>query len=604
MSTNPMIRFRPYLGLLKPVRFQFVLAILAGMVAAGASTFGLPFMLEKVFPIVFPGDAEQKAQSEEDLQKVLDFVGIELPQGATFILFACMLLPTVFFVRGLAGFINVYYVNFCGLKVLEAIRVKTYDKLQRLSLNFHHKQSEGDLLSRLLTDTNLIQNVMVRVACDLIVQPCHLVGALAYLTYASLKDSSSFFMLIALFSVPICVFPIRHFGKKLLAKSRTVQGKLGDMTSMVSENLASQREIRAYNLQDKEVAGFQKETSLFLKFQLKVVKYSYMISPVVEIIAAFGVAVAIYMGVQQGLTLQKFLPLVAALYFAYSPVKKLGKVHGTIRTGEAALVRIEEVLNSDDQIPESSNAQKIENLSGLVELKGVNFGYDDEPVLKNINVTIPAGQTVALVGRSGAGKSSFVSLIPRFYEASSGAVKVDDIDIKEIDKSSLRHQIALVSQSPLLFKGTIAENIRIGKDGATDEEVEAAAKQAIAHDFITALPKGYQTVVGERGEGLSGGQRQRVAIARAFLRDAPILIMDEATSALDAESEAMIQEELAASAKRTTFLIAHRFSSIRHADRILVFSNLGQGGEIIADGTHEELYQTCSHYKELYDRQS
>jgi len=602
-----MKRFAPYFSLLRPVALPFTLAILAGMVAAGASALGLPLMLKKVFPIIFKGkDTEAASKSKEDVQSVLDFVGIDLPEGNDLLLVACLMLPAVFLVRGIAGFVNTYFVNYCGLRVLEAIRIKTYDRLQRLSLNFHHKQSEGDLLSRVLTDTNMMQQVLVKVGCDVIVQPFTLIAAFCFLINESINDSSSFFMLIAMLSIPICVFPIRFLGKKLVKKAQLLQGKLGDMTAIVSENLASQREVRAYNLQDKQVEALQKETTLFMSFQLKVVKYSYMISPAVEIVASFGVAVAIYFGVQKGMTLEKFIPLVTALYFAYEPIKKLGAVHGAIKTGEAALDRIEEVLLSEDEIKEQDGAKKLEEVDGRIEFQNVQFAYDQESVLDSINITVEPGQTVALVGPSGAGKSTFVSLIPRFYDVTNGSVKVDGVDVRELEKHAFRAKIALVSQHPLLFRGTIAENIWLGRPSATLEEVKEAAEKANAHSFIESMPDGYDSFVGERGEGLSGGQRQRVAIARAFLRDAPILILDEATSSLDAESEAQIQQELVELARgRTTFMIAHRFSSIRHAERILVFDNCeAGGGQIIADGSHDELYASCSLYQDLYDHQS
>jgi len=581
-----MKRFRPYFSLLSPVKGRFFLAVAAGIVAAGASGFGLPFLVQKIFPVIFKGEEAKSAAAKAELQEIFSLVNLSTPENSTLIIFACLCLPV------------------CGLKVLETIRLRTFSRLQQLSLQFHAKHSEGDLLSRVLTDTNLMQTVLVRVGSDLIVQPFTLFWAIGFLIYSSIVDDAAFVMLIAMLSIPICVFPIRYLGKKLVKRAKLVQAKLGDMTAIVSENLATQQEIRAYNLQDDQVETLRKETSIFVRAQLKVVKYSYLIGPSVEVLAALGIAGSIYIGTRYDLTLDTFIPLVLALYMCYEPIKKLGKVHGAIRTGEAALDRIEEVLHSKSEIDEPREATTLGNSKGEVEFHNVSFSYDEDVILNRINIEVPSGQSVALVGPSGAGKSSFVSLIPRFYDVQNGEVKIDGVDIKKLKKHELRSQIAIVSQMPLLFSGTIAENIIVGKKGASAEEVRRAAENAHAHEFISFLPNGYETRLGERGEGLSGGQKQRIAIARAFLKNAPILILDEATSALDTESESQIQQSLEELSKgRTTFIIAHRFSSIKHVDRILVFNNEGNGAQIVAEGAHEEVYQVCDLYRDLYDHQ-
>ena len=599
-----MKRFKPYASFLKPVRVKFFAAIVAGVIAAGASGFGLPFMLEKVFPIVF-GEEAEAAVARDEIQSILNWVNVKIPEGESLVFFACMMLPCVFLVRAVASFFNTYWINFCGLKVLEVVRIRTYARLQELSLSFHQKHSEGDLLSRILNDANQMQRVLVKVAADLIVQPFTLIWVGAYLLYAAIKDEASFFMIIGILSIPLCVVPLRFLGRKLVRRARQLQKKQGDMTAVVAENLASQREIRSYNLQDSAVAVLKHETSLFLRARMKVVKYSALISPSVELIAAVGVAFAIYYGVQNAMTLEKFIPLIGALYIAYEPIKKLGKVHGAIKTGEAALDRLETILLSQEEISEEPSTKKMSKVKGEVTFENVNFAYGEQAVLTDISVSVTAGQTIALVGPSGAGKSSFISLIPRFYDIQSGKISIDGNNIKDLNKTELRDNVGMVSQLPLLFSGTIMQNISLGKPGATVEEIYDAAQRANAHTFIENLQDGYETEVGERGEILSGGQRQRVAIARAFLKDAPILILDEATSALDTESEAQIQQSLEELSKgRTTFIIAHRFSSIKHADRILVFHNSGKGGEIVSEGSHEELYQRCGLYTELYDHQS
>ena len=341
-------------------------------------------------------------------------------------------------------------------------------------------------------------------------------------------------------------------------------------------------EIRAYNLQDRVIGRFQKTVKEIIRYSMKVVKYRQLVSPSVEFIAVLGLTVALIIGAQQEnvMSLEQFIAIGLALYFSYEPIKKLGEIHSLMKQGEAALDRLEEVLNAPDKIEESTHPKTPKTFFGEVRFNDVVFGYGEETVLKGINVTIKAGECVALIGPSGGGKSSFFNLIPRFYEVNSGSVEVSGLDVREWSKNELRNEIAIVSQSPILFRGTIKENILLGRADATDEEVIEAAKRANAHDFILEQEKGYETEVSEKGTSLSGGQRQRVAIARAFLKDAPILLLDEATSALDNESEAKIQESLGDLVKdRTTLLIAHRLTTTRIASRVIELDR----GEVISE---------------------
>jgi subfamily B ATP-binding cassette protein MsbA len=395
---------------------------------------------------------------------------------------------------------------------------------------------------------------------------------------------------------------VRFVGRKVIKRAAQVQSQLGDVSSHFSENLAAAREVRAFGLEEREASRFAAACRALITSQMKIVKYAQALTPAIEVISAAGIAVTLVYAYRSGLKLETFIALITALYSSYEPVKKLGALNNELKRGLAALDRLEVVLHEPVTIGDPAQPVAHGRLRGDVTFERVSFSYKvDAPVLRDINVALPAGTVCALVGPSGAGKSTFANLVPRFYEAAAGRIMIDGIDVRAMRLADLRRNIALVSQEPVLFNDTILENLRLGRADATRAEIEQAAHDAFAHAFITALPQGYDTVVGERGASLSGGQRQRVALARAFLRNAPILILDEATNALDADSEAAIQAALhKLVAGKTVFIIAHRFSTIRDATKILVFDR----GQIVAHGTHAQLYEGNTLYKSLFDRQS
>ncbi|MGE9266515.1 MAG: ABC transporter ATP-binding protein [Verrucomicrobiales bacterium] len=564
-----MKRYWPYLALLKPVKWQFLGGILAGLLYAAASGAGLPLVVKGVLPVIFPsGDSAESSWFYEKMQELLGGV-----DQATLVLATCLWIPAIFLLRALGGFLNSYLINFCGFRVLEQIRINLFSHLQDLPLSFFQKHQAGDLLARLDGDTILLRQVIAQVSSDLVKQPATLLFALGYLVTEGVKNEGMFVILIAIVSVPLCILPIRLVGKKLKKRARIVQQSAGDISAMVSENLQSVMEVRAYNLEEREKKKFATRTREFLRLSMKIVKYRVMISPAIEFVAALGFSVALYFAWKVGgMTKEGFMAIGMALYMAYEPVKKLGAMSGFMRQGEGAMNRIEEILDARNDLPEPAQARRPAELRGAVEFSGVDFAYGEEKVLSGIDLDIAAGECVALVGASGAGKSTAASLIPRFHDVSAGAVRVDGLDVREWAKADLRSQIAVVAQSPVLFSGTIAENILLGRPGASLAEVEEAARRAHAHDFIMKIPRGYEASVSEGGTSLSGGQRQRIALARAFLKDAPILILDEATSALDNESEARIQEALTDLVKgRTTIIIAHRLSTTKIAHRVIEF---------------------------------
>ena len=577
-----MKRFFPYYKYLFEVKGPFIIAVIAGIVYGAVAGAGLPLVMREVLPGVF----------SDEQRSLWDLI------------FAAALLPAIYLVQGIAQFVNTYLINFCGFKVVEGIQVDVFSRIQKLPLSFFHKNKSGDLLSRLTGDTQQMRTAIVDVSNDIVVQPMKLIGAIGALVYMSMQKSEFFILLVCLATVPACVFPIRMIGKKLFRKAKVVQAQAGDLTASITDGLQAPMEIRAYNMQQSVIERFRQQIINLFASRMKVVKYDKSMTPIIDVITIFGAAAAIVYAGYSGMEFKKdVVPLLTALYLSYNPLKRLGKIHTKIQRATASLDRVEYILHHDNNLADVENPTDLGEVKGDVEFKDVSFAYDNDLVLRDINVSIPAGQVVAIVGPSGAGKSSFAGLIPRFYDVTTGRISIDGHDIRSVKKYDLRESIAIVSQTPVLFNETVMENIRIGRPSASDAEVIEAARNAHAHDFIQTLDGGvgYDTSVGERGTLLSGGQRQRIAIARAFLKDAPILILDEATSALDSESEAEIQKALEGLVVgRTTFIIAHRFSTIKIAHRILVFSD----GDLVADGPHEAIYPTNALYRELYDRQS
>lgn len=574
-------RFKPYIPYLRPVRGTLACAIACGIIYSAATGAGLPLMTKYILPKVFTTSSVRLSGTE--------------------ILAIALWLPVVFTFRGIAGYLNSYLIQVAGVRILEAIRLDYFRKLQVLSLSFLQRQTTGDLISRGLADTNQLQNTLTTVANDGTKQPGTLIFALGTVAYIAAQQKGVALMVASLVIVPLCVFPVRYIGKKLVKRAYQMQTQMGSVTNSLSENLGAAKEVRAFGLESRQAEAFGRETSALITYQLKAAKYAQALTPAIEIISACAISVVFIYAYRGNVTLDAFIPIMMAVYISYEPIKKLGAINNELKRGEAALNRLEVVFNEPVSIKDPADPVSVGRACGDLSFKSVSFAYkSEEPVLKAVSAEIPAGTVCALVGPSGAGKTTFANLVPRFFDVEGGGVELDGTDVRRMRLSDLRRNIALVSQDPVLFNDTVYNNLLLGRLDATKEEVQAAAVDAHADEFIRSFPNGYDTIVGERGARLSGGQKQRLAVARAFLRNAPILILDEATSALDSQSEQMIQDALQKLVVgKTVLIIAHRFSTIRNASLILVFDR----GEIVARGDHAQLYAANDLYRSLYDRQ-
>lgn len=592
-------RYRLYLTHLKGSRRLLFLAIVFGLVYGLAQSVGLPVLIGKVLPTVF-GTPAERAAPVFVFPAWLGGGAWHLPRGHE-VAFAVAFLPAVFLVRGVSQFLASYFVNLAGLRVVDSVRSAVFAKLQQLHLGFFARMPTGDLMQRLTGDVQSVRMVLVDISTDAIIQPFTLVGAVGFVVYRCLTISGGGRFLLCLLVVPFSVLLVRAIGRALHLRAAQALGSSADLNSIVVENLQSPREIRAYGLQVREEHRFGVASREGLRLQAKLARYDKALSPLLEIVAAAGIALAVWIGAAAGMGYNDLLMIITAIYVAYEPVKKLGRMNNLIAIAEGGLTRLEDVLRAPVEVSDAPDARPLGRVQGRLGFEGLTFAYGDEPVLRDLTLAIPAGQSVALVGPSGAGKSTFVNLVPRFFDPQQGAITVDGLDLRSVRQFDLRANIALVSQEPVLFDDSILENIRLGRAGATEAEVRAAARLAGALEFIEAMPEGFATRVGERGSRLSGGQRQRISIARAFLKDAPILILDEATSALDTETERGIQASLQLLMKgRTTLIVAHRFSTIRDVDRVLVF----EGGRVVADGPREEIYRSNELFRRLWDNQS
>ncbi|MFH1033173.1 MAG: lipid A export permease/ATP-binding protein MsbA [Pseudomonadota bacterium] len=574
-AKEDMVLYRRLLDKVRPYWTRLFWAMVLMIIVAGASS-AMAYMVKPVMDDIFV--AKDRAM-----------------------LFMVPLVVIVLYgVKGACSYGQTYLMQFVGQRIITQFRVDLYAHLQKLSLSYYDRVPTGELMSRITNDVNNIQGAVSSVVTGVLKDLFTIFGLIFVIFF---RDW--FLGIFAVGVFPLCMIPLVKFGRRLRQISHRSQETMADVTVLLHETIGGARIVKGFCREDHEIARFTNEAERLFRLRMRDVSTRAISSPLMEFLGGLGIAGIIFYGGWQVINGQStpgtFFSFLTALIMLYEPVKRLSGLNNEIQNGLASASRVYEVLDSPPQITDKPQALELPSLHEAIEFRGVSFAYrPGEMVLNNINLTVPAGQLLALVGTSGGGKTTLVNLLPRFYEVSEGAILIDGVDIRDCTVLSLRSQIAIVTQQTILFNDTVKNNILYGRPGASEEDVHEAARAAYALDFIERLPQGFDTMIGEAGALLSGGERQRLSIARAILADRPILILDEATSSLDTESELYVQKALENLMRgRTTLVIAHRLSTIQRADRILVMS----AGGIVEEGRHEELLALQGLYSRLHRMQ-
>ena len=581
--------FKRLLPFVRPYRFKLAVGIGCGMLHGGAMGALIVVMRWALGGI-----------SGEDLS-MPGVAALDQPDGTAGdvglerILFTVVVLVAVNLFQGAVFFAGKYLVEWVGTRVITDLRCHLYRHIHTLPIQFFGKSRVGDLISRVTSDTGLLTRLVTNVIGDVIREPFTLVGLIGAMVYLDWKLS-----IMALVVFPICIVPAALLGRRIRKASKSGQESSGDLLSCAQEAISGALVVKAFQMEDEETGRFSRVNMRMFRLGMKQARANALNEPIITLLSSIGLSGVVVYAYLNDLSLALLVSFAAAMLSMYKPAKKLSQIHMRIQRATPGAERVYEILDVANMITDKPDAVPFTGRVESVEFKDVAFAYDEKKILDGVNLQSRAGQCIAFVGSSGAGKTTLVNLIPRFFDVTAGRVELNGLDIRDYTVHSLRTQIGVVAQQTVLFNRSVADNISYGSRDATREQVMDAARRANAHDFIMQLENGYDTVIGERGSLLSGGMAQRVSIARALLKNPPILILDEATSALDTESERLVQGALDELMKdRTVFVIAHRLSTIAHADKIIVLDQ----GKVIEEGTHDELLEKNGKYKYLYDIQ-
>ncbi len=607
--------YRRLLGYARPYTLRIVVGVLAGLVIGSTLFTLLSVSGDVIRPFESPAAEQEEPDSDTStgalpgelgyVERVANFFNIPLTTddgGVTrrFIIALCIVLPLLGGLRALFIYVNAYVMRWVGARIVRDLRNEAFDSLQRQSLRFFGKSDIGGLISRCSNDITGLETVISSTIGNLTRAPIDVLAALLFVIVKAKRHEMVDLVTLMIIVFPLCIVPIVVLGHIIRRHMRRALGKVADLISRMHENFTCVRVVKAFDMETQETERFHSMNKSYFRTVIRVLRAELLMTPLVELVGLVLTVIFMALCLARGIQLSHIIPVCLAALAAYRPIKQLARVNVYLQRGAPALERIYDLLDVDTAIREAESPAQVPTFEDRIVFEDVMFRYEDDgdPVLGGIAFEIPRGSVVACVGETGSGKTTTANLLARFYDPSGGRITLDQHDLRDIGIASLRRLISVVNQDTILFNDTIAYNIAYGSDDATRAQIEDAAKQANAHDFIVADPAGYERVVGEKGFVLSGGERQRVALARAILRNSPILILDEATSALDTVTERLIQEAIArVMQNRTVFVIAHRLSTVRHADVIILIDK----GMIVERGTHDELYAAGGRYRKLCD---